>query len=519
MAKNFIEIYSKNFPLFAEHFLKIAVKGGGVHPFKLNSFQLALDREIEYQKETRGYVRINIIKARQVGMSTYVEGKFFHEMLFRTGINAFILTHKSDSTTVLFNKVKTFYDCLPEVIKPHLGKSNEGELYFDKLQGLYRVGTAKSKQIGRGMTIQLAHLSEVAFYPSADIAAGLMQSIADVPGTMIICESTSNGQANYWHNMVLNSERDLTIFKNFFVPWIAFPEYTMPVEKELVLDAEEQALKTAYNLTDGQLNFRRLKIAEFQAAGENGTRLFKQEYPATLDESFQASSLDSFIPNEFIQRARMNKDIPAGRPKILGIDSAKGSEGGDRSTMVYREGRKVTYMKAFKGVNTMAFVGLIADFVRLHPEIDKIVVETDGLGVGVYDRLCELNFKEKMLAVVSGSHQCNTNRFASKKSEMWYNMRLWFASEAVSIPDDKELCTDLSIPLNKPESSGKIVIESKRDIKKRGMPSPDLADGLAITFAYEIFTGDQKEEPVKVDYTTTDLVFNFSNNNIGWLGK
>ena len=288
----------------------------------------------------------------------------------------------------------------------------------------------------------------------------------------------------------------------------------------MILTEEEKELKHKYNLTDGQLNFRRIKIAGFNASGENGNRLFKQEYPITLDESFQASSLDSFIPHEYIESARRRDLIEPGRPKILGIDSAKGSEGGDRSTMVYREGRKVTFMKAFRNTNTMQFVGHIADFVKRHPEIDKVIVETDGLGCGVYDRLCELGFREKLLPVVSGSHQTNTLRFASKKSEMWYNMRLWLSSEAVSIPDDKELCTDLGIPLNRPESSGKINIESKRDIKKRGCPSPDLADGLAITFAFDIHVGSdvEREDEAKKKSGLEDLNFTFST-NIGWLGR
>jgi hypothetical protein len=107
-----------------------------------------------------------VLKARQPGVSTYVEGRFYWLVIRSKGVRAFILTHLRDATEAIFGMVERFHDRNPAEDKPHVGASNAKELYFDETDSGYRVGTAGSRAIGRGYTIQFFHGSEVAHWPS-----------------------------------------------------------------------------------------------------------------------------------------------------------------------------------------------------------------------------------------------------------------------------------------------------------------------------------------------------------------
>jgi hypothetical protein len=87
--------------------------------------------------------------------------------------------------------------------------------------------------------------------------------------------------------------------------------------------------------------------------------------------------------------------------------------------------------------------------------------------------------------------------YANKRAELWGLMREWLQS--ASIPNDKQLKADLSAPHQKPNSSGSIQLESKKEMKSRGLPSPDAADALACTFAYPVANREYRERPRTVN--------------------
>ena len=184
-------------PYFSRHCLKIRDKSGSLIPFCFNKAQNYLHARLEDQKRRTGKVRAILVKGRQQGCSTYVAARFYHKTSLSSGLSAFILAHIADSTSHLFKMVGRFYDNAPEPIKPGVKISNRRNLEFEGLFSEYSVGTAGSEDVGRSMTFQLFHGSEVAYWPNTDeLMTGVLQGVADLPGTEIIFESTAKGLGN-----------------------------------------------------------------------------------------------------------------------------------------------------------------------------------------------------------------------------------------------------------------------------------------------------------------------------------
>src|SRR5262249_18789884 len=174
-------------PYFAECCLRLRSKTGAIVPFVFNSAQRKLHEMIEEQKRKTGKVRAVILKSRQLGISTYIAARFFHQCINRPGLRCFILGHTRQASSNLFQIVKRFYDQLPEEIRPKIGTSNAEELLFSQLDSGYLVSVATSEGTGRSATAQLLHGSEVAFWDDLDQQmAGLLQVVPHTADTEII---------------------------------------------------------------------------------------------------------------------------------------------------------------------------------------------------------------------------------------------------------------------------------------------------------------------------------------------
>lgn len=111
-----------------------------------------------------------------------------------------------------------------------------------------------------------------------------------------------------------------------------------------------------------------------------------------------------------------------------------------------------------------------------------VVIDEGGLGAGIVDRLKEQRYKIK--GVNFGNKSANPIMYGNKRAEMWGKMKDWLKS--ASIPKDRFLKTDLISPMIKPDSKGTIFLESKKDMKARGLASPDAADAICVTFAFPV---------------------------------
>ena len=221
------------------------------------------------------------------------------------------------------------------------------------------------------------------------------------------------------------------------------------------------------------------------------------------DGEFPKQDDDVLIPLEAAEAALLRDPVETDfTGGILGVDVAR--FGDDRTCLVLRKGRQVGLIEVYAKQDTMATVGHV---MRLHEKynLSRINVDVDGLGGGVVDRLKELR------APVRGVHALETGtlppkvkgRTASRapvarfdrleatpramKDYMWITMADWYIEEEPTfagcdtdyMEDMVGECTTVCYSF---DSSGRLTVESKDDLKKRGVRSPDLADSLALTF-------------------------------------
>jgi len=483
---------------YAGKSLKIRAKDGSIVPLSLNEAQLYLHKKLEEQKAKTGKVRALVLKGRQQGISTYVGGRFYHRTTFSKGLRCFILTHEQEATNNLFGMVDRYHQHCNPLVKPSTGAANAKELYFDRLESGYAVGTAGAKAVGRSQTVQLFHGSEVAFWPNAPTHfAGVVQAIPDLPGTEIILESTANGMGGEFHERWQQAEAGIGDYQAIFIPWFWQAEYRREVSTEFELGEEEQAYRDAYSLDLEQMAWRRNKIAELK-----DPLLFKQEYPATAAEAFQTTGHDSYIPAELVLKARKNSTEGIG-PLVIGYDPAW--KGSDRHAMAWRRGRKVLKVECRSKLDTMAGAGWAKQVIDAEKPA-RMFIDVGGVGAGVYDRLMEMGYGHVVTAVNFGSsplepqmmdHNGRPNGgYVNRRAEMWGKSKEWLEEPGgVDIPDSDALQADACAPGYKYDSLTRVVLESKEDIRKRGMRSPDEWDAVALTFAEPIHAPRDVEIP------------------------
>lgn len=192
-----------------------------------------------------------------------------------------------------------------------------------------------------------------------------------------------------------------------------------------------------------------------------------------------------FISGESVAAARKRKAEGFDRmPIILGVDVAR--FGDDRSVIFKRQGRYSEVVGKFYGVDTQKLGGLVQESIdKIKPE--AVVIDGDGIGGSVFDYLKARGYERKTLLheFHGGGTPQDADKYLNKRAEIWGSMRDWM--EGGQIPDEPEMETDLTGPdYGYHPSKGCLVLESKDDMKSRGVDSPDLGDALAMTFAVKV---------------------------------
>lgn len=477
-----------DFTHYAERCLTIRPKDprDGNKPFILNRAQEYLHGKLEDQRRETGKVRALVLKGRQQGISTYIGGRFYHRVTHSKGIRCFILTHEQDATDNLFGMVDRFHTNCPALVKPLTGAANAKELSFNRLDGGYAVGTAGTRAVGRSQTIQLFHGSEVAFWPNAPTHfAGVVQAVPDQVGTEIILESTANGIGGEFHERWQQAESGVGDYEAIFVPWFWQEEYQRIPPPGFALDEEEIEYQKVHRLAMGRMAWRRNKIAELK-----DPILFMQEYPATPAEAFQTAGHDSYITAGLVMAARKMTVEPRG-PLVIGYDPAW--KGSDRHSMAFRRGRKVLKVESRAKLDTMQAAGWLKQVIDGEKPV-RVFIDVGGVGAGVYDRLMEMGYEKIVRAINFGSSPLEPQPTdengrpkggaANRRAEMWMKSKEWLQEPAgVDIPDVNSLHADACAPGYKYDSLTRLLLESKDDIRKRGLRSPDEWDAVALTFA------------------------------------
>ena len=187
---------------------------------------------------------------------------------------------------------------------------------------------------------------------------------------------------------------------------------------------------------------------------------------------------DVLIPPSWI-RAAQERELPPGPWSILGVDVAR--YGTDRTTFCLRRGPLTRIISDYSTQGTMETTGKVVAAACEH-NVDEIRVDGVGVGGGVVDRLLEQG--HDVLDMQAGAASVDPDHYLNARAEWWWLTRQLFERGAMDIdPHDDELAAQLGAIKYKFTSRGQIQIESKSDMKKRGLPSPDRADALMLTAA------------------------------------
>ena len=314
--------YKDNFTDFASDNIKIITKDArrGFVNFTFNDCQKKITEILDEQLATNGKVRAIILKARQQGISTYCAGRVFWKTYFTPHARSVVMAHDSATSDALFNMSRNIIRNMDSLYKPTELRSNAKEIVIssphfkkdatgEKPVSSYRLYTAGSPEAGRGTTPTIAHLSEIAFWQHDEkILAGLFQGISEAPGTEVILESTANGASGEFYRLWRGALEGENEYTPIFLPWFTTSEYYREPPEDFERSSEEELLVENHDLNNGQLYWRRLKIAE------GGELKFRQEYPATPDEAFITAGKSVFALD------KVNKLLPAQPDKKMIFD-------------------------------------------------------------------------------------------------------------------------------------------------------------------------------------------------------
>jgi len=195
---------------------------------------------------------------------------------------------------------------------------------------------------------------------------------------------------------------------------------------------------------------------------------------------FPRSDDDTIISLDLAESATQ-RDVSVSPTSSLvwGLDVAR--FGGDRSALVRRQANAVTDIKVWRNLDLMQLCGAVkAEYDIANPKPETITVDSIGMGAGVVDRLRELGLP---VLGVNVSESPSIGNYRNLRAELWYRLRDWLAKRDCKIPKDDTLIAELTSARYLFTSNGKVQVESKEDMKKRGIPSPDVADALCLTFA------------------------------------
>lgn len=202
---------------------------------------------------------------------------------------------------------------------------------------------------------------------------------------------------------------------------------------------------------------------------------------------FPSAAICQLIPNDLVDKAigkKIKEEEYKFAPIIIGVDVAY--FGDDRSVIFMRQGLASSLLHEYKAIDTMTLAGIVAQCEDQY-KADAVFVDVTGVGAGVVDRLKQLG--RNPLAVWFGGKPIK-EKYKNKRAECWGDMKDWLELGGVLPLNVKGLKEDMTAPEYFFTPDGKIQLERKEDMKKRGRRSPDIADALAITFAQPVYKAE-----------------------------
>lgn len=330
----------------AEELLRVRAKSGRTVALRPNRAQQLFE-------ERRGRSNI-VLKARQMGLTTWVAARFFLKTITQPGTLTLEVAHSQEAAEEIFRIVHRFLDWLPEELREgplKTSRANVRQIVFPEIDAQYRVVTAGDRNAGRGLTVQNLHCSELARWPgdAADTLAGLRAAMT--PEAELVIESTPQGVGGCFYEewqkasdvfdfpQAKGRRGSETGTVRHFFPWWLEKGYRAEAVDEASLTEEEAALRLRVGLTLEQIGYRRKLLTEFRGVA-------RQEFAEDAESCFLVSGEPVFEMSAVEARlksvpeaseARRNGALEiwlppvAGKRYLVAVDPAGGGAEGDYS--------------------------------------------------------------------------------------------------------------------------------------------------------------------------------------------
>jgi len=377
----------------AEKLLQVRMRDGSTAPLKANTVQRAFER-------CRGERNI-VLKARQMGLTTWAAARFFLKTITHPGTLTLEVAHTQEAAEEIFGIVHRFVDYLPETLREgalQVSRANVRQIVFPEMDSQYRVVSAGERNAGRGLTVQNLHCSELARWPGdpAETLAGLRAALA--PGAEMILESTPDGVGGCFYEE-WQKAGEMGMVRHFF-PWWMERKYRTTAVDEASLTDEERDMMAHKRLDLEQIGFRRQIRANFRG-------LARQEYAesdescflASGDSVFELSAVDARLatvtePIELRWNGTLEVWLPPlkGKQYLVAVDPAGGGSEGDYSAAQVLE--LETGLQCAEFAAHMGGLELARLVTKLAVEYNQawLVVERNNHGSGILallESVCE----------------------------------------------------------------------------------------------------------------------------------
>ena len=316
----------------ARDLLRVRTREGSTTPLMANAVQHAF--------EQRRSERNVVLKARQMGLTTWAAARFFLKTITRPGTLSLEVAHTQEAAEEIFRIVHRFLDHLPAALRQgplKTSRANVRQISFPRMDSHYVVLSAGDRNAGRGLTAQNLHCSELARWPGnpAETLAGLRAALA--PGGELILESTPDGLGGCFHEEW--QKADETGMVRHFFPWWMERRYRADAVDVATLTEEERDLIARNHLDPEQIGFRRQVRTNFrglacQEYAEDSESCFR----ASGDSVFELATIEARVataPASIEQRRNGELEIwlppLKGKEYLVAVDPAGGGSEGDYS--------------------------------------------------------------------------------------------------------------------------------------------------------------------------------------------
>jgi hypothetical protein len=397
-------------------YLKIRNRLGKNVPFRANPAQ-----RLYAEKSWRRHRNI-VLKARQMGMTTWIAGEFFLKTITHPGTVSVEVAHTQDAAEQIFRIVHRFFYQLPPELREgalKTAKLSARRLLIPELDSEYLVETAGDRNAGRGLTITNLHCTELARWPgdATDTLCGLLATLS--PHGSLVMESTPNGSSGCFFNQWRDAAKTNTV--THFFPWWLEPAYACEADGiEKLTDEERDLMEHHPELTPENIAWRRQIRESFHGKA-------RQEYAEDADACFLSSgacyfdtqAVDARLrgltpPIEEVERTGLAVWFPPipGHQYLVAVDPAGGGVDGDNTVIEVID--LATGMQCAEAAEHMSLseAAREARSLALRYNHAVLAVERNGIGEGVLAHLGGLHKYDHLFRADDGRSGFRTTELA-----------------------------------------------------------------------------------------------------------